>query len=278
MERKLTREEVLKANIEVHASISDVYNNDSHWRSENIRKVRSHIERLSSTLSSRKSLLDIGCGTGFIINLTKDIFDHIYGVDITKAMTEKIDLSSGNITIDIREAESTGHDSNSFDMVTAYSFLDHVFSLKDVLTEVYRVLKNDGVFYADLNPNRRFWAYIDTIKDLDEKTVEAPVAREILALRDGDNFSNEKGLSKEVMYISEPGKSSLKGFDRNEIISLAKSIGFSEVKVEFDWFLGQADLIHNFSDSDCETVEAFLKRTLPLSEHYFKYLRFEFRK
>ena len=46
-----------------------------------------------------ENILDVGCGTGFIINLSKDLFDELHGVDATQAMLDKVDLSSGNIIL-----------------------------------------------------------------------------------------------------------------------------------------------------------------------------------
>src|SRR2546422_198473 len=69
------------------------------------------------------ALLDLGCGTGFIIDLARDLFDEIHGVDVTPAMLARIDLSRGNITLHNTNAERLPFDGAVFDVVTGYSFL-----------------------------------------------------------------------------------------------------------------------------------------------------------
>jgi ubiquinone/menaquinone biosynthesis C-methylase UbiE len=273
---KSEKENILAANIAVHTAISEEYNTDSHWRPENIKKVRDRILKIVSRLPDKNRVLDMGCGTGFLINLTHDLFKRVDGIDITDAMTKQVDLSPGNIYISNQAAENTTFEDNLFDLITAYSFLDHAFSLEDILKEAYRLLKTGGYFYADLNPNRQFWS---KLKSLDSSAeYSAAVQREVDALNNGDTISNTKGLDKQTMELAEPGKAKLNGFDRNEVISLAKKLGFKEVKVEYDWFLGEAQLIHSASEESRDIVDTFLNNTLPLSAHFFKYLRFEFKK
>jgi len=276
MNKVVTREQVLEANIKVHSAISKNYNSDTHWRPENQKKVRAHLERLRSSLPNAdgdKSLLDIGCGTGFIIHLANDLFKRIDGIDITEAMLAQVDLTLGNVHIKIAEAENTGFSDNSMDMVTAYSFLDHLYKVEPVFQEVYRVLKPGGIFYADLNPNRAFWASISQLSGMSE--FNPIVQREIDMLVQGDTLSNALGLNRELMKMSEPGKSYLNGFVKEELEILGHQIGFSHVEVAFDWFLGQADLIHNHPKENAAIVQHFLERALPLTSHLFKYLRIE---
>ena len=273
------RDRVLKANIAVHSAISEEYNNDSHWRPENIAKVKGHIRRISEGIEfAERRVLDLGCGTGFIINLVKDDFYRVDGVDITEDMLKKVDTSNGNIFLKRAMAEDTGFDSDTFNLVTAYSFLDHLYDVESVLREAYRVLKPGGFFYADLNPNRDFWEFISGISEKESGEYSEIVKREIDQLANGDTLSNRYGLDKEVMEDSEPGKSRSKGFDLNEMALLARDIGFSRVEIIPDWFVGQADLIHNCEKSELEGVCRYLNKALPVSSVLFKYLRFEFRK
>jgi hypothetical protein len=61
-----------------------------------------------------------------------------------------------------------------------------------------------------------------------------------------------------------------------EVLEAARAIGFSDCRVEFEWFLGQAKVMHEQSLADAETVERYLNAALPVSSHLFKYLRFIF--
>jgi hypothetical protein len=48
--------------------------------------------------------------------------------------------------------------------------------------------------------------------------------------------------------------------------------------VRFEWFLGQGAVMHGQSFEAADTVDAYLRRTLPLTGHLFKYLQFMVRK
>ena len=161
MAKEITRDDVLSANIHIHTSLIDLYDDQPHFRTENKEKVSAILAELRNAIAlpanGRSKLLDMGCGTGFVLGLAEDIFDELHGVDITPAMLDKIDTSSGNIHLHCDPAEKTPFEDSSFDIVTAYSFMDHLFELRSFLAEVYRLLKPGGIFYSDQNANRSFW-------------------------------------------------------------------------------------------------------------------------
>src|SRR5688572_19404058 len=99
------RSEVIRANIDVHSRMADSYNTaEPHFRPENQAKVRKLLEDLRRR-SGNNRLLDLGCGTGFILGLAKDLFEELHGVDVTQAMLDKVDRSSGNIHLHNAPAE-----------------------------------------------------------------------------------------------------------------------------------------------------------------------------
>src|SRR5262245_48930527 len=106
--------EVIDANIAVHTALSKHYNKDEpHFRPENQANVKGRLSALASRAGDDR-LLDVGCGTGFIIHLAADIFKKIDGIDITPAMMEQIDLSKGNITLTRTRAEDLPFPDNTF--------------------------------------------------------------------------------------------------------------------------------------------------------------------
>lgn len=283
MTKKLvTENEVLSANIEVHAALanSGEYNRSPHFRPENQEKVRRILSRIvkQSSQKSNSKLLDIGCGTGFIVHLVADMVEEVHGVDITKDMMSQIDLAKGNITLTCAQAENLPFEDSKFDIATAYSFLDHLLDYKIVLKEAHRVLKNGGIFYSDLNPNRSFTNMLVAVENkYAAKTLPHSVAREIKGmLHNGELYEEEFGLSVETLTNAEPEKSFNRGFDSQEVLEFAKSIGFSDVKCEFEWFLGQGVLLNSETIIDLENIDTYLKQMLPASSNFYKYLRFIF--
>ena len=273
------RETAADANIQVHSALanSGEYNKSPHFRPENLKKVRAVVEKIvDSHLSNKKGrLLDIGCGTGFMINLTHDLFTKIDGIDITLDMMKQVDLSPGNIELHESMAETTPFDKDSFDMVSAYSFLDHVVSYEEIFREAFRVLKSGGVFYSDLNPNMLFSETMQKIEQQRHDNLPHIIKREISGmLHNGEYYQENFGIDKDTLAAAEPIKSLDRGFDPYEVMETAKELGFSKSYFEVDWYLGQAQVMHERPSGENEIVESFLRSALPATINLFKYLRF----
>ena len=134
--------DVIEANIHVHTSLAEVYNKDEpHFRPENKAKVSSRLEALKQRVEGER-LLDLGCGTGFIIDLARPFFSTIRGVDITPAMLEQVDTEGHDIELHNGQVEDVPFEDNSFDALTAYSFLDHLEDQRAMLVEAKRVMKD----------------------------------------------------------------------------------------------------------------------------------------
>ena len=69
MNKKITSKDILEANIEYHTKLSSLYDKEQgHFKDENIKRVENILKDLSKKNNSC-SLLNIGCETGFIINI-----------------------------------------------------------------------------------------------------------------------------------------------------------------------------------------------------------------
>ena len=276
-----SRKKAIEANIKVHSSLasSGEYNRSPHFRPENKQKVRKILEGLIKKESEKQPyrLLDLGCGTGFIIHLVHDLVDEVHGVDITDEMMSLIDLSPGNIQVQNSLAEETPFEDKFFNMVTAYSFLDHLTSYEDVVAEAYRVLKPGGIFYSDLNPNRHFSKCMEALENYSLDALPEVVSREITGmLHNGEYWENNFGIDKEALTNAEPIKSFDKGFDPDEFLEFGRKVGFSNVSFEYDWFLGQGIIMHEHSREEADTVDQYLRFVLPATQGLYKYIRFIF--
>jgi ubiquinone/menaquinone biosynthesis C-methylase UbiE len=89
---------VIDANIAVHSKLAADYQAcEPHFRAENVEKVTKRLAALVAETRA-ESLLDLGCGTGFIIAIAKQHVSRIVGVDVTQAMLDRVDRS-GNAHI-----------------------------------------------------------------------------------------------------------------------------------------------------------------------------------
>ncbi|OCW98192.1 class I SAM-dependent methyltransferase [Alishewanella sp. HH-ZS] len=270
--------QVLESNRYVHAFLveKDEYNKSPHFRPENKRKVRNIIQGICNSLPQRQRMIDFGCGTGFVIGLSHDLFTEVVGVDITQQMMAQVDLTPGNISLCEALAESTPFPDNHFDFATAYSFMDHLFDYKTFLQEAFRVLKPGSVFYTDLNPNREFILAMEKTASLAQQQLfSGQIQREIKgALHNGEHYHSQFGMDAAKLELAEPGKTVNKGFLASEVMQVAADIGFSSCKVEFEWFVNQGEWVNQKPDGQAQLIEEYLLSMRPLSDQLYKYLRF----
>ena len=113
--------DVRDANILVHSRMAAQYNErEPHFRPENRATVRARLQALREEFGGR--LLDVGCGTGFIIDIAADLFDDVRGIDLTPAMLARVQLRS-NVQVYCGDAASLPFGAGDFDVVSAYSLL-----------------------------------------------------------------------------------------------------------------------------------------------------------
>lgn len=276
--------QVIEANIKLHSRLSDDYNScEPHFRKENIKKVRSKIESLIN-FTSEKKLLDLGCGTGFMIDICRDLFDEIHGVDVTQKMLDKVKIDSASkIILHNQDTGKFDLHRSSFDLVTGYSFLHHLFDVKPTIETAFKALKTGGVFYADLDPNFYFWDQIDQLKR--DGSYHSIVKREIeMVTYKDEDILNKFGVPCETFNDAEYGKNRLGGFKEEVITEILEKVGFSDINFFYHWFVGQGHLINNEDfDGDirfkhASVMEEYLLNALPLSKSLFKYVGFTARK
>jgi SAM-dependent methyltransferase len=270
---------VIEANIALHTRLAAEYNGcEPQFRPENINRTEQILENLIQGANA-KSILDLGCGTGFVIDIVKKYVNEIYGVDVTQAMLYRIDRSgNAKITIFNHDAGSFETD-RTFDMVTAYSFLHHLYDIEPVLRTAYKHLNKGGIFFADQDPNYYFWESVNQLKR--DGNYHPIVKREIemVTYKDEDIEANF-GVEKDVFNQAEYGKNIKGGFREEELIDLLHKVGFSDVKITYYWYIGQAYIINqmglemkdglekaNFMDEVLQTI-------LPLSKNLYKYIGF----
>lgn len=105
-------------------------------------KIVSSVRR---KLNKQSKLLDVGCGSGEFLNqISSETGCQVYGVDISEAASKAakesyaIDIFNGPIT-------EAPFPANSFDVITAWWYLEHVPNPSRVLRKMSNLLKSDGV-------------------------------------------------------------------------------------------------------------------------------------
>jgi len=273
-------DDVIKANIALHSKMADDYSTcEPHFRPENINKVEKKLKVIFEELKAER-LLDLGCGTGFIINIAKKYLKQIDGVDVTQAMMDKVD-KTGSAIINLHNHDTGNFPAkpSSYDVVTGYSFLHHLYDINPTLKTAYTALKSGGKLYCDLDPNYYYW---ESIRKLDRSGNYDPIVKreiEMVTYKDEDIEKNF-GVSKDVFNTAEFGKTITGGFKEEELIAQLKEVGFSHVTVFYYWFLGQASLINDSWGTKeerlkyADVMDSVLQRSLPVSRNLYKYMGF----
>jgi len=106
-------------------------------------------------------VLDVGCGGGLACEMLTQSGANVSGIDLSENSIKvaKEHASQSQLEIDYRQgfAENLPFESNTFDVVLCFDVLEHVSSLKSVISEIDRVLSKGGIFLFD-TINRTFKA------------------------------------------------------------------------------------------------------------------------
>ena len=119
---------------------------------QNIRdKFDKVIERIQK-YTDMGPLLDIGCGPGLFLELAKERgFTPIKGIDIS---SYAVDYCMNTIKLDVEKGDLLDFNfgSGTFNLITMFDTIEHLQNPKEELTEINRILKENGIL-AIITPN-----------------------------------------------------------------------------------------------------------------------------
>jgi ubiquinone/menaquinone biosynthesis C-methylase UbiE len=274
IDRKLS-DKIKQANIEYHSSMASTYNTEQpHYKTENAKRVDSIISDLAEKTGG-SSLLDIGCGTGFILDIAKKYFRKVIGIDLTQAMLDEIKPAENLLVFD-GDSENIQFDDGSFDVCTAYSFIHHLPDAELTMSEVFRILKPGGFFYSDADPN--CFCYSEIEKVTKEGTGISEVSEclkvEVEAIKDVFSIlAKQYNISEETALLAEYHSLAKGGMNPYKLTEMMGRIGFKSISAEFIWYLGQGQIMHNQSSKLATAIDEYLKSMLPFSRNLYKYFK-----
>jgi|SRR5271156_878025 len=110
------------------------------------------------TISRYKSggaLLDMGCSSGGFLSTMKGPAWDLYGVEMEESTAERARTSTG-AKVFVGDAVEAPFLPASFDVITCFDVLEHVYSPRQFLAKSLEWLKPGGIFYA-MMPNIASW-------------------------------------------------------------------------------------------------------------------------
>lgn len=256
------------ANIEFHRMLAENYDQQPFLREDNRRRVRNLLEKLAQSTPAGR-LLDVGCGTGLVLDLAHDLFKQLDGIDITEEMLARVKPRL-NVRTQRASAERIPFPDGVFDVVTAYSVLHHIEDLGQVFHEVRRTLKPGGVFYADESPSQHFLDALLNLGPDSAMTDDVRREREKL-LADVNQYQTRFGLPVEVVKRAMVQNYSHHSLTEEALTCLLKTAGFDSVQLTYRRFLGGDECRVKYGEEQTRVIHDYLTSMLPLTRGLFKY-------
>ena len=146
----------MSSDLEIYSSHAD------QWWSGNLRFLRSlhnivppRMKYFSAQIESweNKSVLDLGCGGGFMSEALAKEGATVIGVDPCENAIKSAQAHAQSVNLSIDYRVGTGEqiplETNTVDFVVCVDVLEHISGLDKALQEIRRVLKPGGIFFFD---------------------------------------------------------------------------------------------------------------------------------
>lgn len=150
----------MKENLEIYNQID--WWNPKHSLKQMVPIKFGYFKKQIGNLKGLK-ILDVGCGGGLLSEEFAKKGAKVMGIDVSinSLKIAKAHASKNNLAITYTKAyaEDIPSKDNKFDVVVCADCLEHVDNLEKVISEVSRVLKNNGIFCYD-TINRTFLSKI----------------------------------------------------------------------------------------------------------------------
>lgn len=240
-DEELNHTDVLAANMVFYNEIGDRYEEipEILRSNKNIRvqqRTREVLEKIAAQYSLNYSLLDMGCGTGFVLDMAKGIFKEAVGLDCAVNMV-RVAKDKGH-RVCLGDILHTPFASAVFDMVTASGVLHHLYDPSQMFMEAFRILKKGGVLFVDFEPNYYFQRKINPKGLIYRLAEQILYAYRIILRRSASKIDKDKNKKhrkdlKAIEEISEYHHYKMRGLKDEELKHKLDLFGFQNVQIIF---------------------------------------------
>jgi 2-polyprenyl-3-methyl-5-hydroxy-6-metoxy-1,4-benzoquinol methylase len=169
---------------------------------------------LAQRLATGKVVLDLGCGEGYGANILAGVARSVAGIDLSTEAIEhaRVRYPEGNLKFVAGDCRDTHLPANHFDLVVCFEMIEHIAEHDQLLSEVRRVLKPDGVFIVS-SPDKS--VYSDAGGYENPFHVKELYAQEVQTLLQG-HFSHvalflQKVCTGSLLYQNPANSEALRG-------------------------------------------------------------------
>ena len=123
------------------------------------------LKTLKLILGKKKfgTILDVGCASGSMTNEISKLFpkSKIIGIDVYSSAVEHGNKLYPHIKFIVADAHKLPFAKNSFDLVICYETIEHVINPIGILSQMHKVVKNNGLVIVEMDsgslPFRIIW-------------------------------------------------------------------------------------------------------------------------
>lgn len=227
VERPLANRSVLADQRQVRAAnraffdtVADVYEEVDGRRSEDVVWWLNGVLCDLAEQAGGGSLLDLGCGTGLVMRIGAGHFCRVYGIDISRNILDDARRSAaGVVSGDVSRLPFAD---NTFNALSCFAVLHHLYSHRDTIEEAYRVLKPGGVLYTDHDMDAAFM-----------RRFRWPMAVYRRLCDAGRRYLRAKHeLTRELYDLSEVHSD---GIPTGAVVQTVREAGFRQVSAGYHW-------------------------------------------
>lgn len=237
----------MNSTIETYKIFSDFY--DLY-----VGKFDSDFDFYKSHCNKTDRILEIGCGTGRILNLLLQMDCKVTGIDISQEMLDKASkkyhnqIKNGKLTL-INHDFATDKLNDRFDniLMTFYTFNYILDRPIDCLKNVYNSLNYNGLLLMDLfYPNTLFDRSINGIWINKEYNIDG----QLIKIQDCRTINNDIEHRQQVIHINDSETkidTKRKYYNPSKMIELLNLSGFNDIKISYNYD------VNGFNDTIDET-------------------------
>jgi ubiquinone/menaquinone biosynthesis C-methylase UbiE len=149
-----------------------------YWWYVGVRAMVKELLTLSVRGKNFEKVLDIGCGTGALLDQLQTCSEELLGVDISQEALSYCSLR-GHKNLLLSDASHTALPSAYFDVITAVGIIEHLEDDHAFLVEMKRLLKPGGVMILLTSSFPYLWSMHDTANEHKRRYYLRPFNRKI---------------------------------------------------------------------------------------------------